>query len=272
MFGASTNRATYQYSSWDEGRPRLRWGALLGCFALLAIAGALAWVVSRQRGALADSRAQLEQAVTEAARAKADLGKITAVAADLQLQLDKTKAERTGQANASARLQALQVELAQAQSDRADLQGKLERTQADLHAQQAQVADLEARAPPANDGSPELRRQLDQANVEKADLKAQVAQAQSAVLPVPAPAPPLRPLPITSSFKKALWRHRFTLRVKNSGPDPLQVTVKIAGEAGASVRSSLIASGKTLELEKLRSGSQVVIASAGYASVDLTVP
>ena len=79
-----------------------------------------------------------------------------------------------------------------------------------------------------------------------------------------------RPLPLTTEFKKSFWGGAFALQIKNQGFDPLNLDIKITGSDKTPSRSATLESGATLKVEEVAAGAQVVIASNGFESVNVT--
>jgi septal ring factor EnvC (AmiA/AmiB activator) len=223
--------------------------------------------VHHLKSQLADSQKQLTQAKADDAQNKTDLDKARSQAADLQSQLDKTKSHQgdlqaqLDQAKEATNLQQGQIDKAKA--DAADLQSRLDKAK-------AQSADLQGQVNQANAGSAQLVTQLDQAKIQSMDLQTRLQKAESDITQLQPLLLRARHLPVTTSFEKHGDR-AYTLHVKNLYLQPMSVDITISGTGETRNQSNVIGGGGTLNVDKLAAGDNVVIASDGYDSVNITV-
>jgi hypothetical protein len=240
----------------------------LGTLLILAVVSTvLGTRVHSQKAALADVRAQLDQANSRAAQAQADLGaargqatalKAQLVAdqgqrADLQTQLDQAKAQSAG----------LGAQLTKDQASRADLQAQLDQAK-------ARSTALQAQAESAASQSSDYKNQLEQARSLAAGEHAQLAKAQADLAQVRPLVVQARQLPLATSFEKSYWDQAFMLHISNPGPASLSLRITVSGASGTRAQQAVIGSGATLNIPRLPSGEKVVIASEGFDPLNLT--
>jgi uncharacterized phage infection (PIP) family protein YhgE len=237
-------------------------GAIAAC-AILAIATiVLAYSVHQGNNAAADLRGQLNQATSEITGLKADVDKANSAAAGLRSQLDSTQGQladfKSQLGQAQSQKAAAQSQLAKAQDERAAMQRQVDN-------EKAQLSESQARLDQANNKVSALSKDLDEAKSQSADLRSQLAKAQEQAS---VQAPKLLSMPIATEFKKSFWGSSYTLHVTNLNPDPLVLSITVAGR-NAPIAAT-IKSGATFDVDGLAAGTSVAIAGGDYASVNLT--
>jgi septal ring factor EnvC (AmiA/AmiB activator) len=234
------------------------------CFVLAVIAIGLGSRVLQLNSDVANANSQLTQSVSETDRVKADMEKASAQVTDLQQQLDKAKGLRTD----------LQAQVDKAQAQQSALQSQLDKARADLQAQidksRTQASAMQAEISRAGDGSAELRRELVQVRAQADDLKSQLSASQAEVTRLQPLAQRAHILPVAASFEKSFWGGKYTMHVRNMNPEPLNVTVSVAGQDKVPAKSAVIAVGETYNLGGLAAGTSVVIQGEGYDPLTVT--
>ena len=240
----------------------------LGTLLILAIVSiVLGMRVHNQKIALADVRAQLDQASYRASQAQADLGaskaQVSALQAlivndqgqraDLQSQLDQAKAQSAG----------LGTQLSRDQAMRADLVSQLDQAK-------ARSVGAESKLEQATSQASDYKNQLDQARTLAADSRMQLEKAQAELALVHPLVVQAHRLPLTTSFEKSFWDQGFMLHISNPGPAALNLRITISGPNGTKARLAAIESGATLSVPSLPPGEKVVIASEGFDPLSLT--
>lgn len=233
-------------------------------FVFVVLAAILGFMLYQANSTLGDTKTQLAQAKSDATQARTDLSKANAQSADLKTQLSKANARSTD----------LQAQLKSSQGQQSDLQAQLEKAQSQqsglqtqLNAAKARADRLQARIGEADSRASTLRKELDDAKAQTADLQSQLAKAQAKLQPLAAKA---SAMPIATSFKKGFFSSDFTLHITNRSPDPLKVSVAVAGSAKTPPKSATIESGATYDVDDLPAGTNVAITSGGYDPVNLT--
>jgi uncharacterized phage infection (PIP) family protein YhgE len=246
-------------------RSNTSFGLRAGCFVLAAAVVVLISMVYQSRARLADTTTKLVQAQSEADQAKSDIQGANTKAADLQRQLTAATAQSTD----------LQAQLKTAQGQSTGLQSQIDKAtgqdtdlRAQLAAAKSKLADSEATANKANESSNQLRKDLDASKAQAADLQSQLTKAQGDHVAVLAPV--LAVLPVTTAFEKGFWGNTYTLHIKNTNSEPLNVTITVNGSGSAQPISTAIRSGETYDLPKLAAGSNVVVASDGFTPLSLS--
>lgn len=257
-------------ASSPEGHTPARSPSGLRAVALVlgATVAALAFIAYHLDSAAARASAQLALAESTAEQAKADLGTANARSAGLQLQVESARSQAAD----------LKAQLDKAQARQSVLQSQLEGALADLRlqadnakAREAQLqADIQARIKASSDASSGLLKELDQAKGHAQDLKARLAKAQGDLVKLQPLAAKARIAPLEASFEKGFWDRGFTLHVKNLNPDPLSVSIRIAGLGTAFTKSATIDGGGLLNIGNVAAGMQVSIDSAGYDTLTVT--
>ena len=240
----------------------------LGTLILLAIVSmVLGTRVHYQKVALAEARAQLDQANYTATQAQADLGatkaQVSALQAlivneqgqrsDLQSQLDQARAQSAG----------LGTQLSLEHTSRADLQAQLDKAR-------AHSAGVEAQLERATSQASDYKGQLDEARTLAADSHAQLEKAQADLARVHPLVVQAGQLPLTTSFEKSFWDQGFTLHIGNPGPAALTLKITISGPNGTRAQAAAIESRASLSVPGLPPGEKVVIESEGFDPLSLT--
>jgi hypothetical protein len=221
--------------------------------------------VHHLNAAVADSQKQLVQAKADAAKAQTEIDKGKADTVALQAQLDKAKTQIQSDAEMAKLAEAQQ----QTQQDKA--KGASTELISQLEAAKAHSADMQAQLDRAAAGSSQLVAQLDQEKIKAMDLQARLQKAES-------DNSELRPIllktghmPVTTSLEKAPGGGTFILHVNNLYQQPVSVDIAVIGGKKSRSQHNVIGSGATQNVELLASGENVVITSAGYEPVKLTV-
>lgn len=250
----------------DQRKSGASFGLRAACFILGLATLVLASMVYQENATVASTRTQLTQATDEGTQAKSDLDKANVKVADMQGQLTAATAKATD----------LQTQLAKAQGQSKNLQAQLvtaTNQASDMKAQLAsandRLAEAQAKVSQANDSSALLRKQLDASKAQVADLQAQVEKAQPKNDSAQASAP-LAAMPVAATFEKSFWTGDYTLHIKNTNSDPLNVTVTVAGSQAPAPITATIKGGATFDVKKLAGGANVNIASDGFGPVSLT--
>jgi septal ring factor EnvC (AmiA/AmiB activator) len=240
-------------------------GMIAACAVLAAATIALTFSVHDRNGVVADLRTQLNQATSEITGLKADADKANTTASGLKSQLDGAQGQL---ADFKSQLDQAQSQKSAAQTQLTKVQGERSALQRQVDGDKAQLADSQAQLGQANDRVAGLGKELDQAKSQAADLQSQLAKAQGDLAAVQAPAQRVQNMPISTEFKKSFLGSKYTLLLTNLNPDPLSVSITVAGR-DAPVAAT-IKSGATFDVDGLAAGTNVVIAGANYASVNLT--
>ncbi|HEX3729345.1 MAG TPA: hypothetical protein VHV47_06045 [Opitutaceae bacterium] len=258
--------STLDYPAGGEAAGHHRNAGARGAAILSVILGlviiALAVLLSKQSTALNHTRQEVEQANAATAQAKSQLTGAQSQVTDLQSQVNAAKQQAAG----------LQTQISRAQNQASGLQAQLTRSQAALQTaqqqSQGQISDLQAQIKQNDSTVSGLRHDLDQANGQVSDLKAQLTKAQSASAQQQAPAvADLRDLPVQGKFSKGLFSSKYSLELKNSGSDPLSVSIQ-AGSAAA--KTATIKGGATYHVSGLAAGTGVMVQSDGFKPLNLT--
>jgi uncharacterized membrane-anchored protein YhcB (DUF1043 family) len=242
---------------------------ILAAFAVLAIVIILLGVkIGRLNTQVAADQKDLADSKSDAAQVQNQLNQATATSADLKTQLDKAngqladaKAQTDLAKEASAQLQA-QMDRAKAQM--ADLQSQLDKSK-------AQSADLVSQLNQANAGSAQMLTQLNQDKIQSMDLEARLRKAESDIAQLQPLLLKAGRIPVTASFEKLDGGRDFTLHINNLYTQPISVDVAVAGTDAKRSQSAIIGGSGTYDVEKLTAGESIVIASSGYAPMNLTV-
>jgi flagellar biosynthesis chaperone FliJ len=240
-------------------------GMIAACVVLAAASIVLAFSVHERNGVVADLRTQLNQATSDLTGLKADSEKANTMASGLKTQLDSAQGQladfKSQLDQAQSQKSAAQTQLTKIESERSALQRQVD-------GDKAQLADSQSQLGQANDKIAGLAKELDRAKSQSADLQSQLAKAQGDLAAIQAPAQKVQNMPISTEFKKSFFGSSYTLHVTNLNPDPLNVSITVAGK-NAPVTAA-IKSGATFNVDGVAAGSNVVIASGNYASVNLT--
>jgi hypothetical protein len=228
---------------------------------ILAVFGVyIATSIHSQNVALADAKAQLDQANSRAEKAQASLAAATSQATTLQVQLTGNQDVRSS----------LQSKLDQARAQISDMQAEMTKDlvhQSDL---QSQLEQAKAQLARASKESAEIQSQLDQARSQASDSRAQLARAQVDLTRAHPLIVEARHLPLTTAFEKSFWDQGFMLHITNPGSTPLTVRVTFSGADKARSEKGVIDGGATLNVGNLPAGENVVIASDGFDPLNLT--
>jgi peptidoglycan hydrolase CwlO-like protein len=247
----------------SHGHAKIPFGMRAACVVLAAATVILAYMVFQRNSLVIQGRTQLAQANAEATQSKADLDGARTQAAALQTQLDQARSQQADLQSTLGKLQteepALQAQIKNLQEGRSSLQSQLEGSN-------ARATDLQSQLSKAEAGSAALGKQLEAANLATADLKSQLEKARSEnAAPMAVKA---RGMPISTAFKKSFFGG-YTMHLANLNPDPLNVTITVEGSNTAPIVTT-IASGSAFEVKHLAADANIVIASNGYDSVNLT--
>ncbi len=244
-------------------------GFIIVSLLLLAAVGFLAYQLNQRNHLITDLRAELSQASSATTGVKADLKQANAKSVDLQSQLDA----------ANLQITATQAQLQKNQESGAGLQSQLEQARAEAQAQQekdkSQLADLQAQVTQANSMVAGLRNDVAAARKEAADAKGQLAKAMEDMAKLQpaatvATAAPVRPLPMSTEFKKGFFSSTLTLQIRNTGSNPLKLNLGITGSDKTPSTYATVEAGDSYKLEGLAPGAQIVVSSEGYEPVTLT--
>jgi len=256
---------TPKENAW-RSRPLI--GILAACAVLAVVIIILGIKVGSLDNRVAADQKQLADAKAAATQAQTQLDQAKAATTDLQAQLDKANAQVTDAKaqldlarEASARLQ---VVMDRAKVQLADLQSQLDKSK-------AQSADLLDQLGQATAGSAQMLTQLDQDKIQAMDLQSRLQKAESDIAQLQPLLLKAGHIPVTASFERFNGGRNFTLHINNLYPEPISVDVAVAGATVKRSQSGVIGGSGTFDVEKLTAGESVVIASSGYASMNLTV-
>jgi septal ring factor EnvC (AmiA/AmiB activator) len=258
--------STLEYSSGGEDANRHRRSGTRGAAILSLVLGlviiALAVLLSKQTAATSRARQELDQANAATAQARTQLASAQSQVADLQSQLSTAKQQQAG----------LQTQLTQAQRQASELQGQISRAQAALRQSQqqsqSQLADLQSQLKQNDSTVAGLRRDLEQANGQVNDLKAQLTKAQTvSAQQAPQPVEQLRELPLKSGFTKGFFGSKYSLELRNTGPDSLNLSIQAGGNEA---RTATLKGGETYHVSGLAAGTNVTVQSDGFKPLTLT--
>jgi hypothetical protein len=240
-------------------------GIRAACFILFLATLVLASMVYQETAAVTDTRKQLAQATNEGTQTKADLDKANIKVVDMQNQMTAAVAKsadlQTQLTHAQGQNSGLQAQVAKAQSQSSDMKAQMDTANERLSEAQAQISL-------SSDSAAMLRKQLDAAKAQIADLQSQAAKGDSVAAQAPAP---LAAMPVAATFEKSFWSGKYTLHVRNSNTDPLNVIITIAGSPVRAPITATIKGGSIYDITDLTDGAGVAITSAGYSPVSLTV-
>jgi uncharacterized membrane-anchored protein YhcB (DUF1043 family) len=243
-------------------------GILAGCAVLAIVVIVLGVKVSGLKAQVADDQKQLTDSKSETTQAQAQLSQATATSADLKAQLDKANTqladEKSQSEQAKEALAPLQAQVDRAKVQMADLQTQLDKSK-------AQSAELLGQLHQATAGSDQMLTQLNQDRIESMDLQSRLHKAESDIAQLQPLLLKAGRIPVTASFEKLDGGRKFTLHINNLYPQPISVDVAVAGTDLKQSHSAIIGGSGTFNVEKLTAGESVVIASNGYAPMNLTV-
>jgi uncharacterized phage infection (PIP) family protein YhgE len=249
-------------------RSILFFGSLAACLVLAVVIIVLGVKDRHLNAQLADAQKQLAQTKSQATQAQADLAKATTASTQLQSQLAKAKGQQTD----------LQSQMALGKDALTQVQSQLDKAKAqsaDLQVQQdsakAQSAGLQTQLNQATSGSDQLLTQLDQAKILSLDLESRLQTAERDITELQPLLLKARHMPVTTSFEKLHGSGSFTLHINNLYLQPVNVDITTNGTDKTRSQSSIIGGGATLNVDKLAAGESIVIASAGFDPVNLTV-
>jgi len=238
------------------------------CVALAIVIIVFGIKISGLNKRVAADAEQLAEAKSSSTEVQTQLDQAKSASADLQIQLTKANGQLADfksrldlARDSSAQLQVL-VDRAKVQT--ADLQAQLDKSK-------AQSADLQTQLAQANAGSAQMLTQIDQDRIQAMDLQSRLSKAESDIAQLQPLLLKSGHLPVTASFEKSDGGRAFTLHISNLYPQPLSVDVAVAGPDVKRSQSSVIGGSGTYSVDKLTAGENVVIASSGYAPMNLTV-
>jgi hypothetical protein len=252
-----------------------KWRPSASLVGIIAAAAVLAFViivlavkVGRLNTQVADDQKALADAKSNSAQVQSQLDQANAASADLKAQLEKantqlsdSKSQLDLARDSSARLQ---VQMDRAKVQQADLQSQLDKSK-------AQSADILAQLNQANAGSARMLTQLDQDKIQAMDLQSRLQKAESDIAELQPLLLKAGHMPVTASFEKLDGGRNFTLHINNLYPQPIRVDVAVAGADVKRSQSTIIGGSGTIDVKRLTAGESVVIASNGYAQMNLTV-
>jgi uncharacterized phage infection (PIP) family protein YhgE len=243
-------------------------GILVACLIFAVLTVVLGVKEHRRNAQLADVQKQLAQAKSDGAKAQTELDRATTDSADLKSQLDR----------ANAKSAELQSQVDQAKANVSDIQAQADKAKAqnvDIQAQldksKAQSAELQNQLTQATTGSTQLLTQLDQAKIQSMDMQQRLEKAEADIAQLQPMLLKTRHMPVTTSFEAEHRGHGVTLHVNNLNQQPLSVNIAIGSEGKSRSQTNVIGAAATLDLEKLKNGDTVDIASDGYEPMHLTV-
>ena len=251
----------------DYKKSGASFGLRATCVILVLATFVLGYMVYQENSLVADTKTQLAQAISDASQTKSDLDKAASRATDLQHQLTVATAQTSD----------LQTQLKKAQSQSADLMAQLETAHsqsADLRTQintaKDRLSEAQAQVSLANDSAVALRKQLDSEKAIVASMPTQVsAEPSDTAKAQPPSAQKLADMPVATTFEKSLWTGEYTLHMKNTGSEPLIVTITVTGTQNLPPVTAAIKSGSTYDLKKLQAGANVGVTSDGFTQVNL---
>jgi multidrug efflux pump subunit AcrA (membrane-fusion protein) len=217
---------------------------------------------------LADFERQLAESKSQATQAQTELGTAKAAVTDLQNQLTKTKSQQTY----------VQAQLDESKNTLTELraqldQGKVAATQLQTQLDKDKIhsTELQTQLDEVNSGSMQLLTQLNQAKIQSMDLQTRLQKAESDIAELQPLLLKTGHMPVTTSFERIRGGDNFTLHINNLYQQPVSVDVSVTGTKRTRSQHDIIGSGATQNVDKLAAGENVVITSAGYEPVRLTV-
>ena len=252
-----------------ERSPERRYslGVVIAALVLLVVVFVLALKIHHQNGVIADTRKQLDDSKTQAAKSQSDLDQLKASTGQSQAQLDAVKAQvidlqtQLERAKASSSQTLSQLDNAKAQS--VDLQSQLDKSK-------AQAAEFESQSKQASAGSYQLLSQINQDKIQVNDLQTRLQKAESDIAQLQPLLLKARHMPITTSFEHSHEAGDFTLHIKNLYLQPTSVHLTIAGNGRSRSQSNVIGSGGTLDVGRIPAGDAVTISSEGYDPITVS--
>jgi predicted nucleic acid-binding Zn-ribbon protein len=238
------------------------------CVVLAIVAIALGVKLHQLTASDAELQAQLTQSKSVNAQAQTDLASAKADSAQLHAQLDKDATQHSD----------LQSRLDKATAQLTDQQTQLDKAKAQATGLKAQVdksnaasAALQASVGQANAASADLKRQLDEAKSQSADLQVKLQNAVGDLAKGQALAVKAQALPVTTSIEKSFWGGTLVLHIKNVGAAPIKLEIAVSGGDKPRSESGTVASGDTLNVDKLTAGENAVLSSEGFAPMNVAV-
>jgi hypothetical protein len=224
----------------------------------------LAFAAYHERSKFSATNTQLGDATTQLNQSKTDLDTANSKATALQQQLDAAKAQSEDQQKQLNSLQGqktdLQAQLTKSQASEANLASQLDKSK-------ELVASLQANVGQANDSAAKSKMLSELANARATELQTMLDKAMNDAAKPGTEAVEVRPLPVASSFEKAMWGGKYTLHLRNQGSQLLRINASV--DAGA-VSAATVQAGAVFDVSNLKEGSSVVVSSDGFASVVLT--